>query len=179
MAKQKYKWYEKGEVLSEGDFTRLYREGYGRTCQMFHKMGYQVEDCEELAQEVYLLLWRYRRDLIGSPVSFWMLKFYKVCSELKSGRMSDPIDTLITVRNSEREDLLGTHPAPDEDDELITEDMLKEFPPLAQEYFRDVLAGYSVREMQVLRGNTGIYLKIRRILAQPDVREKLLTYLRG
>lgn len=182
MSKKKklpYKYYEKGEGISEEDFTRLYKTGYSRTCNMFYKLGYPPEDCEDLAQEVYLLLWRTRKDLIGSPVSFWLLKFYKICSELKAGRLTDPLGALIAVRNSEREDLLGVHPPPEEDSTQVTDDIYRLLPPVAQEYFQYLQAGYTVRECRVIMGNTGIFLKIKRILEQPDVKAKLLEYLRS
>jgi hypothetical protein len=123
-------------------------------------------------------LWRTRKDLVGSPVSFWLLKFYKICADIKAGRFSNPIDSLVAVRNSDREDLLTPMVAPDESPEFVTDDMLKTLPPLVQEYFRAVLAGYTVRECQVLMCNRGIFLKIRKILEQPEVKRKLLEYLR-
>jgi DNA-directed RNA polymerase specialized sigma24 family protein len=146
---------------------------------MFYKLGYPPEDCEDLTQEVYLLLWKTRKDLVGSPLSFWLLKFYKICSELKSGKLTDPLSTLISVRNSEREDLLGTHPPPDEELDYVTEDVLKLLPAVAQEYFRSLRDGYTVREIQVIMNNANIFRKIKGILEQPDTRDKLLEYLRS
>lgn len=177
--KHKFKMYKKGEGLSEDDFTKLFKTGYGRTCNMFYKMGYPPEDCEDLAQEVYLRVWKTRHQLVGSPVSFWLLKFYQVIYELKQGRLTDPLAALIVVRNSEREDLLGTHPPPDEELEYVTDDALKLLPVVAQEYFRSLQDGYTVREIQVIMNNANIFRKIKGILEQPGVRDKLLEYLRS
>lgn len=177
--KYKYKVYVKGEGITEEDFTTLYKSGFNRTAQMFYKLGYPPEDCEELAQEVYLILWKTRHQCVGSPVQFWLLKFYKIANNLKLGRYSDPIDQLISVRNSEREDLLGVHPSPETDELLVTDELFKLLPEGTREYFSATLAGYTVRECAVLLNNTGIFLKIRRLLEQPDVKAKLLEYLRS
>lgn len=177
--KPKYKFYKRGEELSHEDFTKLYKDGFNRTCQMFFKMGYSPEDCEELAQEVYLLCWKKRHHLVGSPVTFWMLQFHNIIYNIKSGRYSSPIDALVVVRNSEREDLLGQQPPPDEEPMFLAEDFLVTLPDVVQQYFRDVIAGYTVREIEVMRANTGIYRRVRNILTQPDIKQKLLEYLRG
>ncbi len=175
--KPKYKSYVKGEGLSPEDFTRLYKDGFNRTCQIFFKLGYSPEDCQDLAQEVYLLVWRNRHALAGSPVSFWLLQVYKVLYNLKQGKYSDPLESLIVVRNKEIE--VGEHPPPEREEDFVYDDALSQLPEVAQEYFRAAVAGYSSRDIAVFKVNTGIFYKVKRILQQPEVKAKLLEYLRG
>lgn len=95
-------------MITEQQFTKLYNNGFARTCDFFHKKGFSPEDCQDLAQEVFLALWRTRKHYNPeySLVSFWWLKVIGVVRYIHEGRYSDPLDDLIKIRNS---DFRGQH----------------------------------------------------------------------
>jgi DNA-directed RNA polymerase specialized sigma24 family protein len=125
-------------MFDDEQFTKLYKKGFARTCDFFHKKGLSPEDCQDLAQEVFLniLRRRHRYDPQYSLVSFWWLHLLEIAAKLKAGRYSDPLDDLVRIRDS---DFRGQHIIESEPDPVSSletqvwmDQIIKQLPDLMQ-----------------------------------------------
>ena len=68
--------------MTEDEFTILFKKGRARACKIFRSMGCGPEDCDDLAQDMYEMLWRYRhrRNKNYTPLTLWYLTLRHVCS---------------------------------------------------------------------------------------------------
>ncbi len=136
-------------MISDEQYTTLYKNGFARTCDFFHKKGYSPEDCQDLAQEVFLSIWkrRHRYDPKYSLVSFWWLKLLDVVKYIHEGRFSDPLDDLIKIRDSDYRGQFVIESEPDTADSLETqvwmEQLVRDLPELMKKDVSLILADVS------------------------------------
>lgn len=152
--------------VTEQMFTEFYRKGFNRTCSIFHKMGYSPEDCQDLAQEVYLLVWKNREQCRGSLVQFWRLQLYFVIHHVKLGRYVNSLDEAITVRNAEDE-LTGhtVQPVYEEEYNALVERALSRLPPVLKQDLLLELQGFNYKERYLILGiHPTKYSKLRAVL---------------
>lgn len=156
-------------------FDKLYRNGFDRTCSIFHKMGFNPDDCQDLAQEVYLLVWKKRELCVGAPYQFWKLQLYQVIYNIKVGKYTSGIDESVTVRNFEQnEGILGYDPPTDEQFEVKLDFLLRALPEVLRDDLLLELAGYTYKERYLILGiHPTKYSKIRAALKSTNIQALL------
>ena len=168
----------------EQEYTELYRKGFQRTCSIFHKLGYSPEDCQDLAQEVYLEIWRDKGAMARAEklINLWFLKVGLICQRAKQGRYHDSMDVLISVRNIDENPHLAGSTAPlDEQEELVFEDFLSGLPaPVAREV-AGLLEGMTYAERRkVSKLHPTSYVKLReQLLTDPNIQAYIQKFTRG
>lgn len=168
--------------MNEDEYIVLYRRAYNRTCAVFHKKGFSPEDCQDLAQEVFLEIWRDRAKSYAAHISFWHLKVALILQRAKSKLHVSPLDALVSVRNIDEHPHLGGRTEPlDEQEEIVFEDFLRNLPKAVQGEVRLLLSGFTYGERRViLKKNTAYYKKIRDLLMEdPQVQEYIRDYVRS
>lgn len=168
--------------MNEDEYIVLYRRAYNRTCAVFHKKGFSPEDCQDLAQEVFLEIWRDRAKSYAAHISFWHLKVALILQRAKSKLHVSPLDALVSVRNIDEHPHLGGRTEPlDEQEEIVFEDFIRNLPKAVQGEVRLLLSGFTYGERRViLKKNTAYYKKIRDLLmGDPQVQEYIRDYVRS
>jgi hypothetical protein len=177
-------------MISDEQFTKLYKNGFARTCDYFHKKGFSPEDSQDLAQEVFLLVWRWRKHYKSefSLVSYWWLKVNEISYKISRGKFSDPMDELIKVRNS---DYRGQYiidaqedPSPHPEQEIWMDQLVSLVPELLGREIRLLLEDLnepdlSTREKQKRLGVTRRpYERImKEIFSDPKIKELIRAEL--
>lgn len=170
--------------VSAKAYEDLYRRAYARTCSVFHKKGFSPQDCEDLAQEVFLEIWRdaKARDRALHLLPLWQLKVGLILQRASLGRYSSPMDTLIAIRNvDEYPALLGTTEPLDKQEMAVYSDFLSKLPvPLAREVSL-LLQGFTYAERRrILKIHPSSYIKLReQLMNDPSIQQYIQTYLRG
>ena len=168
----------------EEQYTQLYKNGFQRTCSIFHKLGFSPEDSQDLAQEVYLELWRdaKARSRAQNLLNLWFLKVGLILQRAKQGRYSSPMDVLISVRNIEEHPHLGGSTAPlDQSEEVVFDDFLRGLPvPVAREV-AGLLEGMTYAERrQVSKLHPTSYVKLReQLMTDPNIQAYIQKFLRS
>lgn len=171
--------------MNEQEFTELYKKAYARTCSIFFRRGYSPEDCDDLAQEVFLEIWRDKRaaERASDDKSRWVLWTLKVAliqQRANKGRYSSPLDSLISIRNLEEHlHIAGTTPPLEQDDEIAIDDFLKNLPEHLATEVRGCLAGLTYEERRRVSGLQPIdYMQLRKDLSEDPVIQEYLLNMR-
>lgn len=168
--------------MNEEQYIKLYTRAFNRTCAVFHRKGFSPEDCQDLAQEVFLEIWRDKEKSYAAHISFWYLKVALILQRAKSKLHVSPLDALISVRNIDEHPHLGGRTDPlDEQEQIVYEDFIRNLPKAVQKEVRLLLDGFTYGERRViLKKNTANYKKIRDLLMEdPKVQEYIRDYLRS
>lgn len=167
--------------MNEEQYTKLFQRAYNRTCAVFHKKGFSPDDCQDLAQEVFLEIWRDRASSYDAHISFWNLKVGLILQRAKLGRYTSRIDALIKVRNIEDHPHLGGTTEPlSEQEEIVFRDFVSGLPDVVAADVLLLMRGFTVHERRkILRIHPSRYNLIREFLLEdPNVQEYIREYLR-
>lgn len=174
-------------MLTQEEFVELYQNGYKRACSIFIRTGLPPDLCDDVAQDMYTMLWEHRDWKTGSytPLTFWYLglrhALCKIVPKYKAGEVYE-------LSNSEAIQFIQEH-YPDPHDmtfQVQLESFLKQLP---EELAADVIAkfeatnfkdAYEILDMFGYRDPTktsdAYSIKMKRLRDSPEIRSIIKEY---
>lgn len=175
-------------MLTEADFNELYKNGFSRACSIFHRQGMSPEDCEDIANDMYERIWRYRHQCTETytPLNFWYLNLRHAIVNIVPAYKRD--GTYILTNSDALEFLQDHYPDPSDPElQLMLESFLETLPT---ELAQDILAKYnSVTQQDAyqLLDSLGLrtsgkeskayMMRIKRLKEDPDVKRMINEFI--
>lgn len=174
-------------MLTEADFNDLYKNGYARACSIFRKQGLEPDQCDDVAQDMYERMWRYRHQCTETykPLTFWFLNLRYAISNIVPAYKRE--GTYILTNSDALEFLQDHYPDPaDPELQLMLESFLETLP---EELAQDILAKYSSVTQQdayELLDSLGLrpqgkeskayMMRIKRLKEDPDIQRMIQEF---
>ena len=173
-------------MLTDDEFIDLYKNGYKRACSIFVRTGLEPDLCDDVAQDMYERMWRYRHWKTDNytPITFWFLnlKFclLKVVPKYKAGEF-------MAVNSEAVQYVVDHYPDPvDMTEQVDIDSLLNQLPSelaiaLRVKLFDGDLSDQA--EVSALYGNSTVVRnadaqrkKIKRLIDSPEVQSILREY---
>ena len=128
-------------MLTEDEFNELYEKGYARACSIFRRQGLEPDQCDDVAQDMYERMWRYRhhKTVDYSPLNYWFLCLRYALVHIVPAYKRDGV--FILTNSDAFEFLIKHYPDPHNSE---VEHMVEQFiSTLPDELATDILAKYN------------------------------------